>query len=93
MDAVGAKDMRWQRVLLGGGAVLGAAATYNAVASRGARTLENLIGGDESWFSWRGHRVAFTRRGQGSPVLLVHAVHAAAWSYESFFGLAGGNDN
>jgi pimeloyl-ACP methyl ester carboxylesterase len=26
--------------------------------------------------------VAYTRRGEGPPVLLVHSIHAAAWSYE-----------
>ena len=74
--------MRWSRLLLSGGAVLGAAATYNAAARRGAGALVNRIGGEELWFTWRGHRIAYTRRGQGSPVLLVHGVHAAASSYE-----------
>ena len=82
MVRLGVSEMRWRKVLLSGGAVLGAAATYNAVARRDVPALENLIGGDESWFSWRGHRIAFTRRGSGSPVLLVHGIHAAASSFE-----------
>jgi pimeloyl-ACP methyl ester carboxylesterase len=33
-------------------------------------------------FEWRGHRVAYTVRGSGPPILLVHSIHAAGWSYE-----------
>jgi pimeloyl-ACP methyl ester carboxylesterase len=76
----------WRRALLAGGAAIGAAATLNALASRGVAPLENLIGGDEGWFEWRGrrlfyaHRKARTRKGR--PVLLLHGIHPAAWSYE-----------
>jgi pimeloyl-ACP methyl ester carboxylesterase len=76
----------WRRAFLAGGAAIGAAATLNALASRGVAPLENLIGGDEGWFEWRGrrlfyaHRKARTRKGR--PVLLLHGIHPAAWSYE-----------
>lgn len=76
----------WRRALLAGGAAIGAAATLNALASRGVPPLENLIGGDDGWFEWRGrrlfyaHRKARTRKGR--PVLLLHGIHTAAWSYE-----------
>ena len=75
-------DNRWRKVLLSGGAIIGAAAAYNAFARKGVDKLTNLIGGDEGGFDWRGHRIAFTRRGSGPPVLLIHGIHAAAWSYE-----------
>jgi pimeloyl-ACP methyl ester carboxylesterase len=75
-------DSRWRKVALSGGALLGAAAVYNAFARKGVDKLENLIGGEEGGFEWRGHRIAFTRRGSGPPILLVHGIHAAAWSYE-----------
>jgi pimeloyl-ACP methyl ester carboxylesterase len=74
--------MNWRKLLMGGGAAVGAAAAFNHLASRDVGPLENLIGGTEGWFEWRGHRVAYTRRGQGPAVLLVHGVHAAASSYE-----------
>ena len=74
--------MQWRKLLMGGGAAIGAAAAFNHLASRDVGPLENLIGGTEGWFEWRGHRVAYTRRGQGAPVLLVHGLHAAASSYE-----------
>ena len=75
-------DSRWRKLALSGGAILGAAAAYNAFARKGVDKLSNLIGGEEGGFDWRGHRIAFTRRGSGPPILLVHGIHAAAWSYE-----------
>jgi pimeloyl-ACP methyl ester carboxylesterase len=73
---------RWRRILMSGGAVLGAAAAYNAFARKGVDELTNLIGGEDGGFDWRGRRISFTKRGEGPPILLVHGVHAAAWSYE-----------
>ena len=40
------------------------------------------LGGESGEILWRGHRVAFTRHGQGSPVLLVHGLYAGASSLE-----------
>jgi pimeloyl-ACP methyl ester carboxylesterase len=73
---------RWRRILMSGGALLGAAAAYNAFARKGVDQLTNLIGGEEGGFDWRGRRISFTRRGSGPPILLIHGIHAAAWSYE-----------
>ena len=67
---------------MSGGALLGAAAAYNAFARKGVDKLTNLIGGEEGGFDWRGRRISFTKRGKGPPILLVHGIHAAAWSYE-----------
>ncbi|MBA3342065.1 MAG: alpha/beta fold hydrolase [Gemmatimonadaceae bacterium] len=75
-------DSRWRKILMSGGALIGAAAAFNAAARKGVDPLTNLIGGEEGGFEWRGHRVAFTKRGSGPPVLLIHGIHAAAWSYE-----------
>lgn len=76
----------WRRALLAGGAAIGAAATLNALASRDVPSLENLIGGDDAWFEWRGHRLFYAHRKartrKGRPVLLLHGIHTAAWSYE-----------
>lgn len=80
-DAVGGGPF-WRRFLVSGGTLLGAAAAYNVYARRGVDRLPNLIGGEEGGWEWRGRRVAFTRRGEGPPILLVHGIHAAAWSYE-----------
>lgn len=74
--------MQWRRFLLGGSAAVGAAAAFNHLAGRDVQPLENPLGGTEGWYTWRGHRIAYTVRGSGPPLLLVHAIHAAAWSYE-----------
>ena len=75
-------ENRWRKILLSGGAIVGAAAAYNAFARKGVDQLTNLIGGEEGGFDWRGHRIAFTRRGSGPAILLIHGIHAAAWCYE-----------
>lgn len=72
----------WRRLLVSGGALLGAAAAYNAYARRGVDRIPNLIGGEEGGWSWRGRRISFTKRGEGPALLLIHGIHAAAWSYE-----------
>jgi len=41
-----------------------------------------MLGGESGEMLWRGHRVAFTRHGQGSPVLLVHGMYPGASSLE-----------
>lgn len=74
--------MRWRKLLLGGGAAVGAMATYNALARRAVAPLADPLQGDERRFEWRGHQIAYTVRGSGPPVLLVHSIHAAGWSYE-----------
>jgi len=72
----------WRKILLSGGAILGAAAAYNAFARKGVDKLTNLIGGEQGGFDWRDRRVAFTKHGEGPPILLIHGIHSAAWSYE-----------
>lgn len=74
--------MRWRNLFLGGGAAVGAAATYNALARRAIAPLGDPLGGDAGSFEWRGHRVAYSVRGSGPPILLLHSIHAAGWSYE-----------
>ncbi len=76
------EDHRLRKLLMSGGAVLGAAALFNAFSRKGVDRLTNLIGGEEGGFSWRDRRIAFTKRGEGPPILLIHGIHAAGWSYE-----------
>src|SRR5436309_7303489 len=77
-----APEGSWRKILLSGGALLGVAAAYNAFARKGVDKLTNLIGGEEGGFQWRDWRISFTKRGSGPPILLIHGIHAAAWSYE-----------
>lgn len=71
-----------RRLIVSGGALVGAAAAYNIYARHGIDSLTNLIGGEDGGWIWRGKRISFTKRGNGPPVLLIHGIHAAAWSYE-----------
>src|ERR1700674_3073571 len=75
-------DGPWRKILLSGGALLGAAAAYNAFARKGVDKLVNLIGGEEGGIEGRDRRVAFTRDGEGPPILLLHGIHPSAWWYE-----------
>lgn len=74
--------MRLRNKVLIGGATVGAAVTYRALAAHDVPPLENPIGGEEEFFRWQGHRIAHTRRGSGPAMLLIHGIHAAGWSYE-----------
>lgn len=74
--------MRWGKATAAGGAALGAAALYNAAAARDALPLENPLGGEAGELLWRGHRVAYSRHGAGTPIVLIHAIHAGASSLE-----------
>ena len=74
--------MRWRKAAAAGGAALGAAALYNATAEHRAAPLANELGGESAELVWRGHRIAYTRHGAGSPVLLVHGFYPGASSNE-----------
>lgn len=78
--------MNWRKVGTGlavtGGTSLAAAATFNAMANRGVDPLANAVGGEELTFVWRGYRIAYTRQGSGTPVLLVHDLGSGAWAWE-----------
>jgi pimeloyl-ACP methyl ester carboxylesterase len=74
--------MRWRKAAAAGGAALGAAALYNVTASHRIAALDNPLGGESLEMDWRGHRVAYTRHGAGTPVLLLHGLYAGASSYE-----------
>jgi pimeloyl-ACP methyl ester carboxylesterase len=73
--------MQWRKAAMVGGAAVGAAALYNAAAKRGLGP-DDALGGESGEILWRGHRIAFTRHGEGAPVLLVHGIYAGASSFE-----------
>ena len=74
--------MQWRKAAVVGGAAIGAAALYTVTAEHRVQPLENPLGGEEGEILWRGHRIAFTRHGQGAPVLLVHGIYPGASSFE-----------
>jgi pimeloyl-ACP methyl ester carboxylesterase len=64
------------------GAAVGGAALANAAVAAASPKLEPWFEGERAAYFWRGHRIAYTVRGVGKPVLLLHGIHAAASSYE-----------
>ncbi len=44
--------------------------------------LPNPLGGERLRYQWRGHDIAYVRRGTGPSVVLLHSIHACAWSME-----------
>ncbi len=64
------------------GAVVGGAAFANAAIAASSPRLQEWFEGDKGKYFWHGHRLAYTARGEGPPLLLVHGIHAAASSYE-----------
>ena len=72
------------KALLAGGVAGGLAAGLWALAraGRGLPPIYRSLPVEGRLFRWRGHRVIFYRRGEGPPVVLVHAIHAAASARE-----------
>jgi pimeloyl-ACP methyl ester carboxylesterase len=74
----------WRGVLTAGAATVAALSGGLALANR-ALLLDDLPptlpGAMHDWI-WRGWRVRYTVMGDGSPIVLVHGVHAAASSFE-----------
>ncbi len=74
--------MRWRPFLISGGAALGGAAAYSALASRGLPALGQPFESAEGRMEWRGHQVAHHVVGSGPPVLLLHSIGLWNWSLE-----------
>ena len=47
-----------------------------------AYELPNPLGGERLFWTCREHRIAYVLRGEGTPIVFVHSIHAAAWSME-----------
>ena len=69
------------RPLLAGAGVTGAIAATNRALSN-APLPTNALGGTRRPWTWRGHEIFATEAGSGTPVILVHGLHAGASSYE-----------
>jgi pimeloyl-ACP methyl ester carboxylesterase len=70
------------KVAAAAGAAFGGAALANVAIARSAPQLDEWYEGERAAYFWRGYRIAYTVRGEGRPVVLLHGIHAAASSYE-----------
>ena len=60
----------------------GAMYAFNKFYCMYAVRKHKLSARSENFFTWRGLRIYYRRKGSGSPVLLLHAIHPAASTYE-----------
>ena len=44
--------------------------------------LPNPLGGERVRYHWRDHDIAYVKRGSGPAMVMLHAIHACAWSME-----------
>ena len=70
------------KLAVAAGTVVGGVAVANATIAHFSPRLEPWFDGEIGTYFWRGHRVVYSVRGEGPPVLLVHGIHAAASSFE-----------
>ncbi|MHB8644540.1 MAG: alpha/beta fold hydrolase [Thermomicrobiales bacterium] len=72
-------------MVVGAGALLGGASALagaNAALATLAPPLWPVLPGDTKRYSWRDGEISYAVRGTGTPLLLLHGIHAAACGYE-----------
>lgn len=69
-------------IVAAAGAAVGGAAVANALVKASAPGLDEWFEGEKGVYFWRGHKMTYTARGTGRPLVLLHGIHAAASSYE-----------
>jgi pimeloyl-ACP methyl ester carboxylesterase len=79
---LGAAARPWLLAALGALAGLGALAAANQVIAMSAGELYNVLEGDEGRYAWEHGDIAYTVRGRGAPLLLLHGLYAGASSFE-----------
>ena len=72
----------WRRLLVSGGALLGAAAAYNAYAKRGVDRIPISSAVRRAAGVGAGGEFRSRNEDRVRPLLLIHGIHAAAWSFE-----------
>ncbi|HEY7779270.1 MAG TPA: alpha/beta fold hydrolase [Ktedonobacterales bacterium] len=85
MDAdtdLGTAARPWLLAALGAAAGLGALAAANRIIAMSAGELYNVLEGDEGRYAWEHGDIAYTVRGRGAPLVLLHGIYAGASSFE-----------
>lgn len=74
---------RWpRRVSLALGGIAALMVGVNTNARRQQAPLPPRLDGEQRSYAWRGYHIAYTVRGEGTPLLLIHSINAAASSFE-----------
>ena len=71
-----------RRSVLAVAGAVGGLAALNARLERIGGALSNPLGGEKSYYRWRGRDLAYAVAGEGEPLLLVHGIYAGASSLE-----------
>jgi pimeloyl-ACP methyl ester carboxylesterase len=71
-----------RRSVLAVAGTVGGLAALNARLERIGGALSNPLGGETSYYRWRGRDLAYAVAGEGEPLLLVHGIYAGASSLE-----------
>ncbi len=72
----------WQIAALATAGAAGALALGNALSDLGVGEPPVVLDGEQRQYAWRHGNIAYTVKGQGEPLVLVHGVYAGASSYE-----------
>jgi pimeloyl-ACP methyl ester carboxylesterase len=74
--------MKLRTALVAIGGISGGLAFNNLRLERGGGRIRNRLGGETSYYRWRGGDLAYSVAGEGEALLLVHGVYAGASSFE-----------
>ncbi|MFI5271888.1 MAG: alpha/beta fold hydrolase [Ktedonobacterales bacterium] len=72
----------WQMAALAAAGGAGLLAAANWLAARGAGAATSPLDGDRGRYAWAHGDIAYTVKGTGDPLVLVHGVYVGASSYE-----------
>ena len=72
----------WQIAALAAAGSAGAVALANRLAETSAGPARSELSGEQRRFAWGFGEIAYTVKGRGAPIVLVHGVYAGASSYE-----------
>jgi pimeloyl-ACP methyl ester carboxylesterase len=72
----------WHIAVLGTFVAIGTLAVANRLSSRGVGEPPAVLDGEQRTFSWSLGNIAYTVKGHGEPLVMIHGIYAGASSYE-----------
>jgi pimeloyl-ACP methyl ester carboxylesterase len=72
----------WHVAALGTAVAIGALAVANRISNLGVGEPPPVLDGEQRSFSWSLGEIAYTVKGHGEPLVLIHGIYAGASSYE-----------
>jgi pimeloyl-ACP methyl ester carboxylesterase len=72
----------WHVAVLGTGIAIGTLAIANRLSNLGIGEPPAVLDGEQRTFSWSLGNIAYTVKGHGEPLVMIHGIYAGASSYE-----------